>query len=98
MDGLGNFTGGNIRILLKSFAQGFYNYSLSNESQTIGAKGNYWVVNSTFDVDGYGGPVGNIDITIAAQDSYVHVGNSWLIARETWNFTKYDVQYSNAGF
>jgi hypothetical protein len=95
----GNYTGGNLRILLIGFTEGFDNYSLSNETQAIGAKGGFWLVNSAFDVDGFGGPVGNINITIDAQDSYVHVGSSWLIARETWNFTRYQVQYYiNAGF
>ena len=96
----GNFTGlGTIGIKLRSFTGQSDNFSLSNESQTMGAKGSDWVVNSTFNFYGYSQAEGKINTTITAQDSYAHVGNAWLISRETWNFTNYDLQYPvSAGF
>jgi len=91
---VGNYTGqSNIGILIGSFWGKFVNFSVSNESQTIALKGNNWVVNSTFDVYAYSSVVGNINMSIAAQDSYLHVGNAWLIAHETWNFLKFNEQF-----
>jgi hypothetical protein len=84
---------GNIGILLRSFVGRFVNLSVSNESQTLGPRGDDWVVNSTFDIHGYSTVVGRFNATIAAQDSYVHAAKSWLIANETWNYLKYDEQY-----
>ena len=91
---VGNYTGLlNIGILLGSFRDPFLNFSVSNETQIITPKGNLWIVNSTFDIHGYGSVVGNTDIAIAAEDSYVHVGNTWLIANETWNFLTFNMQF-----
>jgi hypothetical protein len=91
---VGNYTGQlNIGILLGSFREKFVNFSVSNESQTIAPKGNLWIVNSTFDIHAYGSVVGNTDMAIAAEDSYVHVGNTWLIANETWNFLTFNEQF-----
>lgn len=78
-----------IGTALRAFTGQFDNFSLSNESQTLQADGAYWLVNSTFSFSGYGGPAGIINGTILAQDSYVHVSNTWLILSETWNFTEY---------
>jgi hypothetical protein len=66
---------------------------VSNETQTIGPDGSLWVVNSTFNFAGNSTLVGSFEGTIAAQDSYVHISNTWLIARETWNFLKYSEQF-----
>jgi hypothetical protein len=91
----GNYSGaGNIKILWGSFIGKFNsNFSLSNEYQSVGeVKGsNAWMVNSTFNFDGYDAAVGNVSGTVVAQDLYGHVGDTWLIAREIWNFTRYDV-------
>ena len=90
----GSYVGlADIRILLTSFVGKFNDLSLSNESQTIGGRGDYWVVNSSFNLYGHSSIIGNFNGTVVAQDSYVHTGNSWSIAHETWNFTKYNVQY-----
>jgi hypothetical protein len=82
-----------IDTVMKDFTGDFLNFSLSNESQTVGAVGGHWVVNSTFIFYGYNPVAGNINGTVAAQDSYVHVGNEWLIAQEIWNFTQYQQQH-----
>jgi hypothetical protein len=74
------------------------NFLVSNETQTIKAEGNHWIVNSTFDFVGnstadksFALPyVGTFEGAIAAQDSYVHVGATWLITSETWNFIRFD--------
>ena len=91
----GNYTGSkNITALLRPFLT--YHVGdliVSNETQTIGPDGSYWVVNSRFDFAGNSTLVGSFEGTIAAQDSYVHVGNTWLIAMETWNFLKYSEQF-----
>jgi outer membrane protein assembly factor BamB len=90
----GNYTGlGNISILLRDLPNFFSNYSVSNESQTIGAEGPYWVVNSSFNIAGNSPIEGNINATIAAQYRYADVNGTWLIATQTWNFLKYYVQF-----
>jgi hypothetical protein len=90
----GNYTGsGNIGILHGSFTGKFIDLSLSNLSQMIGSKGNHWMVNSTFSLHGTGSVVGNFNATIAAQDSYIRAGETWLISHETWNFLSFNVQY-----
>ena len=95
--GIGNFSGStDIDILLTSFfaTTKFINFSLSNEYQAIGVKGTAWVVNSTFNFQGYNPVVGKVNGTIVAQDVYEHVGDSsWLIVRETWNYTQFNEQY-----
>jgi hypothetical protein len=91
--GTGNYSGSDIKILLGSFLTKFINFSLSNEYQSIGVKGNVSVVNSTFDFQGYNAVVGKVKGAIVAQDVYEHVGSSWLIARETWNFTQFNEQF-----
>jgi len=90
----GNYSGaGNIKILLGSFTGKLFNFSLSNEYQSVGVKGNVPVVNSTFNFQGYSAIEGKVNGTVLAQDTYEHVGNSWLIAHEMWNFTQYYVQF-----
>lgn len=102
---LTNVTGqGSIGIKLGGFAAQFGDsqipgdshfgfFSLSNESMTIGAEKNYWIVNSTFSFLGANQPQGKINGTVVAQDSYVNICDAWLIARETWNFTRYNAQF-----
>jgi hypothetical protein len=94
----------NISILLTILARSFFNFSLSDESQTIGAKGAYWMVNSTFNFDGdplystqYSSFYGKSNGMIAAQDSYVRIGNTWLIANETWDFMRFNCQCPPGG-
>jgi hypothetical protein len=92
---VGNYTGSkNITALLSAFLTHHVGDLLvSNETQTIGPDGSFWVVNSMFDFAGNSTLVGGFKGTIAAQDSYVHVGNTWLIAGETWNFITYIEQF-----
>jgi hypothetical protein len=90
----GNYSGaGNIKILWGSFIGKLLNFSLSNEYQSVGVSGSVPVVNSTFNFQGYNTIEGETNGTVIAQDAYEHVGNSWLIAHETWNFTQYNVQF-----
>jgi hypothetical protein len=97
-DGLrGNYTRGNIGELFGSFMNHMVNFSVSNESQTLAPEGGYWVVNSTFDIAGYSGLIGNFNGTIAAQDSHAHAGNTWLISSESWDHLQYYEQYRNFG-
>jgi ketosteroid isomerase-like protein len=91
--GPGNYTGAsNIKILWGSFIGKFINFSLSNEYQSIGVEGNVSVVNSTFDFRGYDFVGGTVNGSVVAQAVYEHVGGSWLIGRETWNFTQFNGQ------
>jgi hypothetical protein len=92
---VGNYTGSkNITALLGVLVRGHVgNLLISNETQAIASDGSYWVVNSTFDFAGNSSIVGSFEGAIAAQDVYVHIGNSWLISRETWNFLNYNEQY-----
>ena len=90
----GNYSGtGNIKILWGDFFGKLLNSSLSNEHQSVGATGSVPVVNSTFDFHGYSAIEGKVNGTVLAQDTYEHVGNSWLIAHEVWKFTQYYVQF-----
>lgn len=83
----------NIEILWGSFIGKFINFSLSNGYQSIGVEGNVAVVNSTFDFLGYSSVIGNVNGAVVAQDVFEHVGSSWSIAHETWNFTQFDQQF-----
>jgi hypothetical protein len=90
----GNYSGaGNIKILWGSFIGKLTNFSLSNEYQSLGEVNgsNAWMVNSTFNFNGYDVVVGNINGTVVAQDLYAHVNGTWLIAREIWNFTQFNM-------
>jgi hypothetical protein len=93
--GTGNFSGSNnISIVLGSFIGKFINFSASAESQSIEAEGNVAVVNSTLGFRAYSSVVGQLNGTIIAQDVYEHAGgSSWLISRETWNFTQFKEQF-----
>jgi hypothetical protein len=96
----GNYTGSkSISQLLGGLLNNADYFLVSNETQKMGTEGNRWVVNSTFDVAGHGNGskpfAGNFEITIAAQDSYFHVGNTWLIASETWNFLDFEGSFFN---
>jgi hypothetical protein len=73
------------------------NMTLSDENQTIeGAQGGYWV-NSTFDWAGCSSLAGPVGGSVAAQDWYVHVGNAWLIGRETWTFLSFRCEFPSCG-
>jgi len=90
---MGNISGSNnIGIALGSFVSRFVNFSMSAESQSIEAEGNVAVVNSTLIFRAYSSGGGEISGKIVAQDVYEHAGSSWLIARETWDFTQVNQQ------
>lgn len=90
----GTYTGSQeIGTLLGAFLTNANYFLVSNETQTIGAKGNYWVVNSTFGFTGNSSTVGTFEGTIAAQESYVQVGKMWLISNEMWDFTYYEAAF-----
>lgn len=92
--GTGNISGSNnIGIALGSFIGKFINFSISAKSQSIEAKGNVSVVNSTLDFQGHSSVVGQVNGMIVAQDVYEHIGSSWLITRETWNFAQFNEQF-----
>jgi hypothetical protein len=96
----GNYTGSKeISQLFGGLLNNTDSFLVSNETQRMGTEGNYWVVNSTFDFAGHGNGLkpfaGNFEAAIAAQDSYLHVGNAWLIASETWNFLHFDASFLN---
>ena len=91
--GTGNFSGSNaISTALTSFLKTkLDSFSLTTTSQSIVVNGNVSVVvNSTFDFQGYSSVVGIVSGVVVAQDVYEHAGGSWLIARETWNFSQFD--------
>jgi hypothetical protein len=70
------------------------NLTLSNESQPIvGVQGNHLVVGSTFAWNGYNSRDGYLSGIVAAQDSYAYLGNTWLIAGETWTWISFDCQF-----
>jgi len=90
----GNYSGSaNISILLGSFFGKFVNFSLSSENQSIRVRAGTFVVNSTLVLQAYSSILGKVNGTIAAQDVYEHIGSSWLISRETWNFTQFNQQF-----
>jgi len=97
-DGLGGSHVGeqNITALLSVFLTRSPNMTISNVTQTIQPEGSYWVVISTFDFAGYAPVAGKIHGEVAAHDSFVHTGNAWLIAGETWNFLECDVSFFNS--
>jgi hypothetical protein len=96
--GTGNFSGlNNISLALGSFFGKFINFSFSAESQSIEAEGDVSVVNSTLSFRAYSSVVGQINGTIIAQDVYQHAGSSWLISRETWDFTQFNEQFPCCG-
>jgi hypothetical protein len=99
----GNYSGAqNIKILWGGTIAKFKNFSVSSEHESIGvSKGDVYVVNSTLDFQGWEycgcisfnpAVVGNANGSVIAQDVYEQVSNSssssWLITRETWNFTQ----------
>jgi hypothetical protein len=100
----GTYSGvSNIRILWGSTIGKFINFSVSDEQQSIGIKGDVSLVNSTFDFRGwadYAATCGSTEAimngSVVAQDVYAHVSNNnsllWSIARENWNFTQSNVQ------
>jgi len=98
----GNYTGmgngsGEIGRVFEYIPGSMINLTLSNENQTIvRVQGGYWV-NSTFDWAGYSSLAGPVGGSVAAQDSYVYVGNTWLIARETWTFLSFRCEFPSCG-
>jgi hypothetical protein len=90
----GNYTTkGSITKLMDDLLTLSSSFLVSNETQTIGAEGNNWVVNSTFNFIGNSTIVGIFGGRVAAQDSYVGIGQTWSIAQETWNFMSYDSSF-----
>jgi hypothetical protein len=91
----GNYSGSyGIGGLLDKFPGDMVNLTLSNETQqTVAVQGNYLVVGSTFAWDGFNPSDGNIHGIVAAQDSYVRVGSTLLIARETWNWIEFYCEF-----
>ncbi|HUK75023.1 MAG TPA: hypothetical protein VLU99_04460 [Nitrososphaerales archaeon] len=91
----GNYSGtSNIEILLSAlFTNIVPEFKVSNETHTIGPEGSTWVVNSTFDFAGNGTATGKVWGLIAASYSFPHVGGTWLISQETWNFLEYNRQF-----
>ncbi len=90
----GNYTAtGSITKLFDDLLMLSSSFLVSNETQTIGAEGNNWVVNSTFNFIGNSTIVGIFGGRVAAQDSYVSSGQTWSIAQETWNFLSYDSSF-----
>jgi hypothetical protein len=69
------------------------NFFLGNETYYVVPVGTTYVVNSNFDFQASNSLFGRINGTVSAQDSYVHVGSTWLISNEAWNFTSFEVQY-----
>ncbi len=96
----GNYSGSNeIGTLLDDFPGVMANLTLSNESQTMsGVRAGYWIVNSTFGWSGYSSRDGFVNGVIDATDSYAQVGNTWLIARETWNSLDFNCQFPGCRF
>lgn len=91
----GNYTGSaSFGVLLRSTIGKFINFSVSEESQMIGVKSSARVVvNSTLNFHADSAVLGKVNGTIVAQDTYEHVGDSWLISHELWNFTQFNTQY-----
>lgn len=90
----GNYTGEGIGRVLTTLLGHMVNFTLSNETQPlVGVQGRYWSVNSTFHWAGYSTVDGILTGTIAAEDSYVHVGDTWLIASETWTWLSFTCQF-----
>jgi hypothetical protein len=93
----GNWTG-EIAKPLGALLANDTHFLVSNETQTIRVEGNYWIVNATFDFVGNSSTdksialpyVGTFEGAIAVRDSYVHVGATWLVTSETWNFIRFD--------
>jgi hypothetical protein len=86
----GNYSGSaEIGTMLHRFLANVTYIFLSNVSQSIGTEGNRWVVSSTFNFTGNSSVIGAFEGTVTAQDSYVKIGNTWLISSETWNFSRY---------
>jgi hypothetical protein len=91
--GLGNGSGG-IGRLLGYFPGNMVNLTLSQESQPmVGVQGSHLVAGSTFSWYGFNSYDGDISGIVAAQDSYAHVGNTWLIASETWTWISFVCQF-----
>jgi len=91
----GNFTGAkNFTALIGVFqARHEGDLIVSNETQRIQPGGSHWVVDSTFNFAGNSSLVGSFEATVAAQDSYAYIGNSWLITEEIWDVLTITEQY-----
>ena len=71
-------------------------FSVSNETESVIATGGASAyVSSAFLFSGRSNVMGNFSGTVLAQDSYSYSSaGGWLISRETWNFTRFNIQYS----
>jgi hypothetical protein len=90
---VGQYSGAmNIQILWGSFTGKLVDFSLSNEYQSIEVKNSSLsIVNSTFDFEGNDTVIGLVKGSVIAQDVYVHSDGGWLIDREVWNFTQFNM-------
>jgi hypothetical protein len=91
----GTYTGSTqVATLLGPMLNDQQYFLISNESQVITPLGRQWIVQSEFDFAGnstvshsanppFGGSYYGM---LVAQDNYVLVGGTWLIASETWEF------------
>jgi len=86
-----NVNGPNVGIGWSDFFRGSSATSLvlGNETYHVAAVGGIYVVNSDFGFQGYGSETGKFNGTISGQDSYVRVGNTWLISNETLDFISF---------
>jgi hypothetical protein len=87
-------------LLNVSFPARIENLTLADINQTvIGPQESYWVVNSSFNWEGYSVIDGSVSGTILAQDIYVHQANgTWAIANETWDSTRYYCMFPSCHF
>lgn len=69
--------------LLSDFLTPAVYFHVSNETQTIGADGASWTVDSTFGFSARSTLLGNFTGTVTAQDRYGRAGGAWLISQET---------------
>jgi hypothetical protein len=87
----------NLNVLFKSILGKYANYTtsfvLGNQTYRMTASADTALVNSSFNFDERGGLIGSLNATVIAQTSYIHQGSSWLISRESWNFTRFEMQY-----
>jgi len=91
----GTFTGSaQLAALLGPMLNDQQYFLVSNESQVINPTGGQWIVQSEFNFAGnstenhsanppFGG---SYEGMVVAQDNYILVGGTWLIASETWQF------------
>jgi hypothetical protein len=95
---IGSYKGAdNLNVLFRSILGKYANYTtsfvLGNQTNRLTVSDDTALVNSSFDFAERGGLLGSLNATVIAQTSYIHQGSSWLISRESWNFTRFEMQY-----